>query len=168
MIAALTLLLIPFMAWLDRQRGDPRGIPKIIALIGLGACVSILTKHYIDWRAPIIVAAVAISYNVFGWGQAIGYAITGRNSGKYAPWQIGTTLKFNPWLALAVRGALIGICSLAALDVVAAIKITLAFAVAFPLAPYLAVHLFRKAGDDAWALMEYIRGFMAGLILWVL
>lgn len=163
----LILLLIPAMAWLDRQRGSDfttEIIPKNVALIGLGVCVSILTGHYWDWRAPVLVASVAIGYNVLGWGNPVGRACGVRDDGKYEDWQVGV-LRRNVWLALAVRGAFIGLCSLVALDFTAALKIAIAFAIAFPLAPLVATKIFKQRGNAAWALQEYVRGAIAGVLL---
>ena len=169
MIKLLLLLLIPLLAFFDRQRGADKKteiIPKIVALAGLGICVSLLVGHWLDWQALVIAVTVAVGYT-FGLGHPVGMALTGKDIGEYESWQVGI-LRSNPWLALAVRGAFIGVCSLAAIDYLAALKITLAFAVAFPLAPWIATRVFKRTGTDAWSLQETIRGGLAGAVLWLL
>mgnify|MGYP001604612953 CR=1 FL=1 len=167
LILLLSMLpLIPLMAWLDRQRGRSdvtEIIPKIVALAGLGVCVSLLVGHYWDWQAPIIVAAVAIGY-ALGWGNPVGRACGGPDNGKYERWQVGI-LRRNVWLALAVRGSFVGLFTLVAFDPVASLKIIAAFTIVFPLAPFLVTRAFQKSGDPAWAEQEYWRGGMAGVIL---
>lgn len=180
----LLLLLIPAMAWLDRQRGTSKDlisglypglpghrsqgelIPKWLALAGLGLCVAFLTGHYWDWQAIVIALAVAIGYST-GWGHPLGTVLGGLPNKRYEWWQRGI-LRDRPWLAIAVRGTFIGVLSLAAFDIIASIKIFFAFTVAFPLAPFLVTKAFKKSGDEAWAEQEYWRGGIAALILWAL
>lgn len=165
----LLLLLIPAMAWLDRQRGmakDVERITKIVALVGLGFAASVLVGHYWDWRALVLTAAVACGYAI-GWGHPLGTVLGGKKNSSYEWWEVGI-LRDDPWLALAIRGSFISILSLLAFDGIASIKLFIAFTVAFPLAPYLATRVFRKGRIEGWALQEYIRGGLAALILWVL
>ena len=55
----------------------------------------------------------------------------------------------------------------AILEPTTAVKLGLAFGLAFPLGPLIATRVFKKRGDDAWALNEYIRGSFAGSVLWL-
>lgn len=163
----LYALLIPLMAWLDRQRGTPKEteiISKVPALLGIGYLCSVFTGHVLDWQAVVIMLSVAVAHN-FGLGEPVGHALTGTMSGKYETWQIGI-LKTNPWLALSVRGLFVGLWTLLALDPIASLKIALAFGIAFPLAPAI-VRYGLKMGGGGWGMMEYIRGALIGLILFV-
>lgn len=174
-------LLIPVLSWLDRQRGTPKEtetIPKIVALLGIGYVCSVFVGHWLDWQALVITISIAFIHN-FSFGEPLGHALTGRggvpaaDGTVYEKWQIGI-LKDNPWLALAVRGAMLGISGLVALDLVAAAKLAIAWAIAFPLAPAIVRYVLKmptytiKQSGKAWAVNEWARGATAGLLLSVM
>lgn len=171
MIEYLLLLLIPVMSWLDHQRGTPKGleiIPKILALILMGYACAVLTGHWLDWQAAVITAGFAVLHN-FSLGQPLGEALTGKigqadDGSSYETWQVGP-LK-NCWLALSARGAVLGLAGFIALDLTAGLQIAVAWAVAFPLSAALVryVRSLRFKGGG-WGLSEYLRGFIASLIL---
>lgn len=186
----LLALLIPAMAWLDRQRGSSKEneiIPKYAALTGIGVSVAILLGAF-NASAITVIAVVWTAY-VIGWGEPLGRIVSdGVTDGKYETWQIGP-LKEHPYLAMTVRGLLIlpiallanalvvladflfsHLVSLAAMlysplaalyvpldaltiSAVDIAKLSIAFAIAFPIAPFIAVSLGRR-GDPAWALQE--------------
>lgn len=167
------------MSWLDRQRGMPKAaetIPKVLALLGMGYLCALYTGHVFDWQAIGIVAGVAFAHN-FGFGEPLGHALTGRGGATaadgttYESWQIGRTLKENPWVALTVRGLLVGLWTLWALDSVASLKISIAFGVAFPLASYLVRYRLKMPTTTiseaavAWAQQESLRGALIELLL---
>lgn len=185
---ALKLLLVPIMAWLDRQRGTPRAherITKLAALVGLGLGVVLLLPPAALWVDVLTVAGVALGYS-FGFGQPIGAIVNPPGNEAYEWYQVGP-LKRHPMLALFVRGALVGASVLGLYLVVMAARCTFglpvaafaalapdvfarantlaaAFALAFMCAPWFAVKLGR-AGNAAWALQEYLRGGLAGAML---
>lgn len=167
------------MSWLDRQRGMPKEaetIPKVLALAGMGYLCALYTGHFFDWQAIAITVGVAFAHN-FGFGEPLGHALTGRGGATaddgttYESWQIGKTLKENPWVALTVRGLLVGVWTLLALDPIASLKIAIAFGVAFPLASYLVRYRLKmptaKISDAAlaWAEQEKLRGALIELSL---
>jgi hypothetical protein len=88
----------------------------------------------------------------------------------YESWQFGP-LKSNPWLALAARGAMLAAAGLAALDLKAAAIIGAAWAIAYPAAPAIVRFILklptRTAAQSgrAWAINEWIRGGLAGLLM---
>lgn len=181
MIELLLLLFIPLMSWLDRQRGTPKDreiIPKLPALLGIGYLCAAFTGHYADWQALVITAAVAVVHN-FSFGEPLGHALTGRggvaasDGTVYEQWQIGDLLKSNPWVALAVRGAMLGLAGVAALDWQAAARIAVAWAIAFPLAPAVVRYALKmptrtkEQAGLAWAVNEWTRGALAGALLWI-
>lgn len=175
------IYLLPFLvtalSWLDRQRGMPREletIPKLVALLGIGYICATLVGHWLDWQAIVITLSIAFIHN-FSFGEPLGHALTGHSGTAddgttYEKWQLGV-LKTNPWLALAVRGAMLGIAGLVALDLVAAIKIAIAWAIAFPLAPAFVRYVLKlpttteKQSGKAWAVNEWTRGAIAGFAL---
>jgi hypothetical protein len=167
----LNLLCIPLMSWLDRQRGMPKDIetiPKGAALVGMGYLCAYLTGHALDVQAIIITLTVAFSHN-FGFGEPIGHALTGTGGATaddgttYETWQVGV-LKTNPWMALTVRGLMVGLWTLLAMDWLASLKIALAFGLAFPLASAF-VRYALKSPPNAWAIQEWIRGGLIGTFL---
>ncbi len=177
----LLLLLIPAMSWLDRQRGTPKDdeiIPKLPALLGIGYLCAVFTGHWLDWQAAVITAAVAVIHN-FSFGEPLGHALTGRggvvaaDGTVYEKWQVGSLLQSNPWVALAVRGAMLGLAGVAALDWQAAAQIAVAWAIAFPLAPAVVRYILKmptrtkEQAGRAWAANEWTRGAAAGVLLWI-
>jgi hypothetical protein len=173
------LLLIPLMSWLDRQRGTPKDhevIPKLPALLGIGYLCAVFTGHVFDWQAAAITVVVAFVHN-FSFGEPLGHALTGRggvmaaDGTVYESWQIGSLLKENPWVALALRGAMLGLAGVAALDWPAGVMIAVAWAIAFPAAPAIVRLLLkmptrtREQSGRAWAMNEWIRGALAGALL---
>ncbi len=174
-----TLTRCSLMSWLDRQRGTPKSaekIPKLVALLGMGYLCAAYTGHLIDWQAAVIAACVAFAHN-FGFGEPLGHALTGRggeaadDGTTYESWQIGKALKANPWAALTVRGAMVGLWTLWALDPVVSLKIAVAFGIAFPLAPYIVRYRIKmptatiSASAVAWARQEEVRGALIELLL---
>lgn len=184
LLPVLWVMLIPAMAWLDRQRGssdENETITKAVALAGLGVSVAVLLGAY-NVSAITVIAVVWTAY-VIGWGEPLGRIVSGGITDyKYETWQVGP-MKDHPYLSMTVRGMLILPIALVAnaavalsamlyapLDALAIpavdiAKLSIAFAVAFPLAPFIAVSLGRR-GDHAWALQEYIRsGLIATMLL---
>lgn len=184
-VNALQILLIPIMAWLDKQRGHSKEnetITKAAALVGLGLSIAILLGAY---NASVI-TIIAVTWTAYGYGfgEPLGRIVSGgATNGLYETWQIGP-LRERPYLAMTVRGLLIlptalvanwivaivtilyaplGTLMISAVDVA---KLTIAFGIAFPLAPLIAVRL-GKRGDPAWALQEYLRGALIAAILLV-
>jgi len=178
----LTTILIPCMAYMDRNRGTTvTVIPKIVANIILGLCAGILVEPSTMVESLAVAAAVALSYNVYGWGQPIG-AIVGTTipNPKFQGWQFGI-LKTNPVLALVFLGFLFGLTTFMFILIVAAVGhairagaiVGTAYAIAFPLAPYTARHVFGIQCTTAnpqggWALGEVLRGGMAGFFLFTI
>lgn len=161
------------MSWLDRQRGTPKAqekIPKPVALVGMGILCSLYTGHWFDWQAVVITITVAFSHN-FGFGEPVGRALSGVTDRKYEPWQVGKTLKENPWIAVTVRGLFVGTWTLLALDPIASLKIAIAFGVAFPLASYVVRYRIKMPtrtiteSGAAWARQEEIRGALIEALL---
>lgn len=180
------------MSWLDRQRGTPKEaeiIPKLPALLGMGYLCALYTGHVLDWQAVAITASVAFAHN-FGFGEPIGHALTGvtrpaEDGTTYESWQVGKALKENPWLALAVRGLLVGLWTLfipglagmtgfiqpVHIDWFASLKIAVAFGIAFPLASHIVRYRLkmptrtREEAGAAWAKQESIRGALIELLL---
>lgn len=190
MTLAVKLLIVPLMAWLDRQRGTPRSherITKLVALVGLGLGAVLLLPPAALWIDVLTVAGVALGYS-FGFGQPIGAIVNPPGNEDYEWYQVGP-LKRHPLLALFVRGALVGVSVLALYLVVMAARCTFGlpvaafaalapgvvdrtatlaavFAFSFMCAPWLAVKLGRT-GNAAWALQEYLRGGLAAWLLWM-
>ena len=168
------LLLVPVLSWLDRQRGTTKAqeiITKFPALIGIGYICAIFTGHFTDWQALVITLSIAVLHN-FSFGEPLGHALTGKGGQRadddttYEVWQVGL-LKTNPWLALSVRGAVLGLAGLAVGEITTALKIAIAWSVAFPLAPAI-VRFVLKKGGEGWGTNEYIRGAIAGALLWAI
>lgn len=182
LIMLFSIILI--MAWLDKQRGHSKEnetITKAVAFLGLGIAIAILLGAYN--ASALTVIAVAWTAYAYGFGEPLGRIVSGGvTNSLYETWQIGP-LKDLPYLAMTVRGLLIlptalaanAVVALAALlyapldaltiSVVDVAKLTVAFTIAFPLAPFIAVSLGRR-GDPAWSLQEYIRsGLIAATLL---
>lgn len=163
------LFLIPIMSWLDRQRGCHEcPMPKIAALALLGLCVAALTGHLwptgpTNWQSPILIAGTMTAWSV-GWGQPIGWALTGQGARPFELWQVGI-LRKNPWVALVARGLMMALPGILILDMRTTLELAAAFGISFPLAPMLAVAV-SKTGQGSWATQEYLRGGIAGVILW--
>lgn len=173
LLVLVAVLGVALLSWLDRQRGTPKEsevIPKLPALLGMGYLCAAYTGHYADWQAAAITAAFAVVHNI-SFGEPMGHALSGQgglaadDGAVYETWQVGV-LKTNPWLALAVRGAMSGLAGVAALDSYAAAALAVAWGIAFPAAPALARFvLYTKDVGARWAANEYIRGALAGLVL---
>lgn len=172
----LSILFVPLMAWLDRQRGSPpeiEVISKVPALFGMGYICAFYTGHVFDVQTLIIMLAVWAGHGI-GYGAPLGYALTGvtgmpaDDGSVYEPWQVTDLLKRNPWVALALRGVMVGAVALLSADIIAAGKIAVAFGIAFPLASYIVrYHITTSSPDDAWGKQEYVRGGLTGFILLV-
>lgn len=173
------ILFIPLMAWLDRQRGTPKDkeiIPKIVALLGMGYLCAFYTGHVLDWHTIGIVLGVSGGH-ALGLGEPTGHALTGKggipasDGTIYEKWQVGSYLRKNPWAALIVRGALVGLCALLGSDPVAALKIGIAFSIAFLVAPALVRFVMKMPtkteaqSGEAWARHEWIRGGIVATLL---
>ena len=183
MMLILKLILVPLHSWLDRQRGTPRDteiITKAMALAAMVFCQLILLGVH-DWSVVTVGIVVWTGY-VIGWGEPVGHIITGRHAGDYEWWQFLPVLRDNPIAALAFRGALVLPLAVAlniflwainfvypvvALMIGAAVivKLTVAYAIAFPLAPWLVLKYRKARGDQAWVEQEYVRGFMIAAML---
>jgi hypothetical protein len=205
----IVIALILAAAWLDKQRGfgpEDETIPKGPALIGLGLCNAFFIVDHsaalavMAAQAAIITVAVTIAYNWPGFGEPIGHALTGRggvmasDGTTYKRWQIGKTLKENPWLALAFYGAVffpVGILLVSAITGAiahfvgvagvkttwvfgAAIKLALAHAIAWPGACAVVRHVLKmpikttKQSGAAWGMQEYLRGAISMIVLAVI
>jgi hypothetical protein len=174
----LLLLLVPVMSWLDRQRGmskDVETIPKAPALLAMGYLCALFTGHVSDPAAVGLALAFAIADSI-GFGEPMGHALTGKggvpaaDGTVYEGWQFGP-LRTNPWLALAVRGAMLAVAGFAALDLRAAAIIGISWTLAYPAAPAIVRFLLRMPtkttaqSGRAWAANEWIRGVLAGLLM---
>lgn len=177
------LMIIPLHSWLDRQRGtsrDTEKITKAMALAAICLCQLILLGVH-DWSAVTVGIVVWTGY-VIGWGQPLGHMIAGRPHSDYEKWQFLPVLRAKPVVALAFRGALVlplAVCLNAVLwavnfvypvaalmiDAVVIAKLTIAYAIAFPAAPWLVMKYRKARGDQAWAEQEYVRGFMIAAML---
>ena len=151
-----------------------------MALAAICLCQLILLGVH-DWSAVTVCIVVWTGY-VIGWGQPLGHMIAGRPHSDYERWQFLPVLRAKPVVALAFRGALVlplavflnavlwGInfaYPVAALmiDAVVIAKLTVAYAIAFPLAPWLVLKYRKARGNQAWAEQEYVRGFMIAAML---
>lgn len=191
LLILLFALLVPLMRWLDKERGHAKEnetISKIVALIGLGLCSSVLL---VDWSLPwqtllaqtaIITAAVSMAYNMPGFGEPIGHAITGRTDKIYESWQYGP-LRKNPWLALSFYGAVFFPLALLILSLLAslflpinwawvpAMKLAIAHGIAWPGACAIVRHIRKmptrttEQAGSAWGMQEKDRGTISGLVL---
>lgn len=169
----LMFLFVPVMSWLGRQAGTSRDIetiPKIVALLLLGYLCAVFTGHYFDWQA-VVIAGAFYAARVPGHGQPWGWALSGRCDNRFEKWQVLWILKYNPWLALAFKGLMVGAATLLAFDPIASLKITVASVVTWPLAPYIVRYGLKMPttteaeSGAAWARGEYIRDAGLGVIL---
>jgi len=195
---AIALALIPAASWLDRQRGTPKEhetIAKLPALIGLGLCNAFFVVDHgsatsvLIAQTLMVVAAVAAAYNWPGFGHAIGFAYTGHDDRKYAPWQFGL-LKKNPWAALVFYGAVffpVGLllawsmgvsiayaagvqAPTAAWMTSAAIKLAIAHAIAWPGACAIVRYWLKMPVNTevksaaAWGKQEDLRGALSMIV----
>lgn len=169
LIILVAVFLVLAMAFFDRQRGTPKSaelMPKALALLGLGLVVVTIILPPAPWQALALLAGTWAAYSI-GFGAPLGWAITGYNPFPGAwreVWQVGG-LRYRPWLSLFVRGLFHAVPGLLIGDPRAALVLAAAFGIAFPLAPWLATRVFKRAGDEAWALNEYLRGGIAAAIL---
>ena len=163
MIADIILVLV--LSIFDHQRGNPeRGYPKALALMIIGLVAAGLMQLGSTTGAIFVAVAVAIGYSI-GWGQPLGAALRGTLSDAYEWWQFCQPLRRYPYLALAVRGALVSALVALGGDFHAALVIGVACAIAFPLAPIITVYGLRQVYDRGWATQEYIRGGLVGLLI---
>ena len=163
MIVDIFLMLA--LSMFDRQRGNPtRGYPKALALMTIGMVAALLMQLGSTTGAIFVAMAVAIGYSI-GWGQPLGAALRGTPSDDYEWWQFCQPLRSYPYLALAVRGAIVGVLVALGGDFSAALVIGVACAIAFPLAPAITVYGLRQVYDRGWATQEYIRGGLFGLLI---
>ncbi len=154
----IELLYIPALAFIDRLRGSQDGIGKTPETLIYGLLVATLLFGYSEWGLSILFAILFLAGASIGWGQPIGWLISGKKSGNYEWWQIGI-LRDNPHLAVYCRGLLwtIPVLPLIAFD----IRVSY-FAAAMPMAFYAAAlisHYTVKRGMKyAWEAHECIRG----------
>lgn len=188
----LKILLVPLHSWLDRQRGssdDTELIPKALALSAM-CIVQLILLGVHDWSAIAVCVVVWVSY-VIGWGQPLGAIVDAKNSNReFEWWQFGP-LKERPFLAMFTRGLLIlpiavatnvslllgallvglfdnsiqASIGLFVISPAVIAKLTIAYAIAFPLAPWLVLKYRKARGDQAWAEQDYVRGFILVAIL---
>lgn len=156
-----------FAGILDWLRGQSKHRAAFKFFYGLIAC---LVAGITGWwlLAGAVLFGVMIS---IGWGGPIGDGLRGQRvptPDNYENWQIGI-LRKDVHLALAVRGLMQGIPILF-ISVIPALKISIAFAIAFPLAVWLSwkIAMVRKLYVGDWKHQEFLRGFIALLILGVL
>ena len=162
------IFLVLALAIFDRQRGNPeRGYPKALALIAIGLAAALLMQLGSTTGIIFVEIAVAIGYS-FGWGQPLGAALRGTPSDDYEWWQFCQPLRRYPYLALAVRGAIVGALVAIGGDFHTALVIGTACAIAFPIAPAITVYGLRQVYDRGWATQEYIRGGLLGLLILLL
>lgn len=150
----------------DRVRGagnDLMMFGRFVGLLGMGNSVSIiLGLHGLE---TLIVIALMFAGGTAGWGIPLGAAFDGRemkpSDGKYHRWQVGF-LRKNVFAAMVARGIIWGSCL-----AVFSWKAGLAYGIAFAAAPYLA-RIIPISRGNAWQLMEFGRGILAGTLLAVL
>jgi len=155
-------LYVWLMGLMDRARGDGFNlINRTVEKLTYGWIVAALVGYPLHWLTPLIVGTFAVGAS-FGWGSVIAPAL-GHPSNTYERWQIGP-LKKNVWLAAVARGVLWGLPTLPLTYFDQRIaSITVAYTIAFPLALVLTKVLPDKL--DLWAAQEYLRGWLAGLII---
>ena len=164
----IDIFLVLVLSAFDRQRGNPeRGYPKAIALGAIGAAAAFLLQPTSLGEMVFTELAIAVGYSI-GWGQPLGAALRGTPSDDYEWWQFCQPLRRYPYLALAVRGAIVGVLVALGGDFSAALVIGAACAIAFPLAPAITVYGLRQVYDRGWATQEYIRGGLFGLLIMLL
>ena len=164
----IDIFLVLALSLFDHQRGSPkRSIPKALALMIIGMVAALLMQLSSTTGALFVAIAIAIGYSI-GWGQPLGAALRGSPSDDYEWWQFCQPLRRYPYLALAVRGAIVGALVALGGDFHAALVIGAACAIAFPLAPAITVYGLCQVYDRGWATQEYIRGGLFGLLIMLL
>ena len=153
------IFYVVFGALFDRARGYGESlVPNALWAVLWGFLLSwLIFPEFTGWM--LAYTALFTFGSRPGWGNPIGRAIGGANSGQFERWQVGA-LKKNVSAALAVRG-LIWMAPTLILWPVAGDKGLLAIspalmAVAFTAAPYVAKKAFTF--EVRWAAQEFIRG----------
>lgn len=164
---------MPFLAAiLDYLRGKDKHRAVYKFFYGLVVC---LVAGVTGW--VLIPGAILFGLGIsIGWGKPLGDGLRGQSiptKEHYERWQIGP-LRKSVHLALAARGILTGLplILITYFHHWVWLKVALAFAVAFPLAVYLAyqIAVFRRKHVGDWNHQEILRGFIAvsllGLMVW--
>jgi len=170
----MNALLIMLSAYLCRMTGSDYSVLPSIRWKGeeignsewkilFGWVIAALYGHPFDYLTPGIVVLFAIGES-WGWGEPIGAALTGRKMVNLEKWQIGK-LAENPWLALLARGLMWG-APVALLSWFEPLLMSLPFVLmlAMPLG-VLAAKYIPATIDEKWTYQEFIRGFLAGLLI---
>lgn len=162
------LFCIPAFAIMDRMRGSQVGIGKTPEALIYGALVSLLLFGYSELYLNGLFAILFLAGSSLGWGQPIGWLISGKKSGNYEAWQIGG-LQDSAHLAVIVRGYLWVLPTLPLVFI--DIRVSY-FAAAMPIAFYAAAlisHYTVKAGIKyAWEAHECIRGGLLAILILLL
>jgi len=158
--------IFPFIfAGLDRLRGSSFGIGKTPEALIYGGFVSVLILGYHDAWYNLAFAILFLEGSSLGWGQPIGWLISGNKTGNYENWQKGI-LQDNPHLAVIARGLIWG--SAPIFLIYWKLEI-LEFVISMPIAFYLAAItsklILKKGYIIAWELHEYLRGFYLGILI---
>lgn len=175
MHVALEILAVVLCGLLDRVRGAPKPkIPDVIEGALYAVPVYYLITGTLDWLFVPFAIAFWVGTVFGGWGHPINLALFGDlrydKDSKPEWWQFGIFLS-NPWAALALRGLMWGAPFIPlAYWLPEVLAVGFAFAVAMPLAVRLARfwRAFKHTDAGLWAKQEYIRGWLVGLILWVM
>lgn len=160
------LIYIPILGFMDRLRGSSFGIGKTPEAFIYGLFVSGLLfgipQNYHSGIVNISFALLFLAGSSLGWGQPIGWMISGNKTGKYESWQKGI-LEDNVHLAVLTRGLIWGLPSLILLYWT---KDVIPFAVSIPISFYLAAFiskfLVKKEIKYAWEFHEVLRGILLG------
>jgi hypothetical protein len=110
-------------------------------------------------KCATLAVGVGLAYQLLGWRDPLGWRVA-----RLA----GVRQSSRPWLMMGAQGALFGLPALALLDWAAAAKLALAYGVAFPAGPWICVYLLRMPPGRARDERLRVRGFLAGVILYVL
>lgn len=165
-ITIVSLIVFPIIfACMDRLRGSSFGIGKTPEALMYGSVVSLLLIGYADPWFNLAFSILFLAGSSLGWGQPIGWLISGNKTGNYENWQKGI-LQDNPHLAVIVRGLIWGLCPVILVywkfDIIT-------FVIAMPIAFYLAAItskiILSKGHIIAWELHEYLRGFYLGIFI---
>lgn len=150
-----TILSILAFGLADRLRGS--GWFRYghgVGLVAMGM-VAAFILHVTGWVALYVIIVVALGGSP-GWGSPLGAAYDGRQMERnnYEWWQVGI-LRKSTVAALAARGFMWG-----ALLLPVSTLATVAFTVAFVVAPYIARWM-----KLSWAWMEFGRGTLVAILI---
>lgn len=159
------LLLVYACGFMDRIRGDRVDLPYSKSVEAYIYGLAIFTIVGLEWWQCLIGGALWLAGASFGWGEPVGAVLQQRamNLTRLEKWQVGV-LATDPLFALMARGLIWGLCLTPMMFFKFSI-IGLVFGMVgvFTLAVYLADCKTIKFSNN-WESMEYYRGWMAGLV----